>query len=260
MFDENYSKPFHYAGSPSPFLDLDTFVYIMIIALEIWLVLRRVQRKKGKTQILYSEFMSRYMLPSSAILFIIYLISLLLNGKMVLSNWIVCFLPLLYSTIIQFIFYMYRKIKKQEKVRKYVKKKYVIPIVITVVGIIWYHLPIHLSYQYAALDSSGNTVKVDISGEVYKNIFLADKKYMVITIESSKIKEIPFEVTTDQFVAESRDVKSSDYDNLFYTQEGTVEGITYRLRISSNHSVIEYEEFDGTGYFYSLQKTGRWVE
>ena len=168
MFDENYPKPFHYAGSPSPFLDLDTFVYILVMALVIWLVVRFLQRIRGKTQISYISFMSRYLLFCSTILFLIYFFSLLINGKMVLSNWIVCFLPLLYGTIIQFCFYTWGNIKKLGKVKKI---KYAISVAIILVALVWYHLPIHLSYQYATLDSSGNTVKVDISGKVYKNIF-----------------------------------------------------------------------------------------
>ena len=253
MFDENYHKPFHISGSPSVFLDLDSLVYILCCSLLGWLLVRAIQKRKGKKESAYFEFISKYMIVCSLPVFAIYLVTLLLNGKMVLSNWIICFLPLIYGLIIQAFTVFVEKMKLKTG-----GEKYIALVVIIAIAFVWYHMPISLSYQYAAMDSNGNKVKVDITGKVYKSIILEDKKDMMITIDSSRIQQIPLKVTSGQFVAEEEGIKKSDYGKLFYTQTDTINGLTYVLRISSNQSVIEYAEYDDTGYEYSLYKTGKW--
>lgn len=247
MFDENYSKPFHIV-SPSVFLDLDSLVYIVISLIVIWLVIRLIQKKKGNDQSGFVMFASKYMVLCSMPIFIIYLIQLIVAGKMVVTNWIICFLPLIYGAILQLIFFGVGKMKVNPAIRKFA-----IPAVIAVIIFIWYHLPISLSYQYAAMDSNGSTVKLDVTGKVYKNIFLDNSKDMIITIDSSKIKTIPLQVKSSQFV------KTADGKDMYY-QTDVVDGIVYKLRISDNQSIIEYEEYDNNGYSYSLYKTGRWKE
>ena len=253
MFDKSYSKPFHISGSPSVFLDIDSLIYILICSVLAWFLIKVIQKIKGKNQSGYCEFISKYMIICAFPVFVAYLITLLLNGKMVLSNWIICFLPLTYGLIIQVFLVFVRKMKQKTG-----GKKYIALVVTIVVAFVWYHMPINLSYQYAAMDSNGNKVKVDITGKVYKSIILENKKDMIITIDSSRIHTIPFKVMSGQFVAEDEGVKKSDYGRLFYTQTDTIDGITYVLRISSNQSVIEYKEYDDNGYVYALYKTGKW--
>lgn len=247
MFDENYSKPFH-IGSPSVFLDLDSLVYIVISLIVIWLVVRLIQKKKSNAKSGFVKFASKYMILCAMPVFLIYLIQLIVAGKMVVTNWIICFLPLVYGAILQLIFFGVGKIKANPAIRKFV-----IPTVIVAIILVWYHLPISLSYQYAAMDSNGSTVKVDVTGKVYKNIFLDNSKDMVISIDSSKIKVIPLQVKSSQFVKD-------DNGKEMYYQTDVVDGIIYKLRISDNQSIIEYEEYDNNGYSYSLYKTGRYKE
>lgn len=114
MFDENYSKPFHIAGSLSMFLDLDSFVYVMLTSLIIWLLVRLLQKKRGLKRISYITFMSKCTLFCAVPIFLLFLIQLIISGQMVLSNWIICFLPLIYGIIIQLIFYGIKKIKNEK--------------------------------------------------------------------------------------------------------------------------------------------------
>lgn len=243
MFDENYSKPYHISGSPTVFLDLDTLLYLLLISFIVWLVVRSVQKRRKRKQISYTSFMSRYLLACSVPLFLGNLITLLLFGKMVLANWIICFLSLIYAGVLQLLFWGMENKQGQ--------RKYVIIAMLVVVGLVWYHLPISLSYQYEAVDSNGEVVKICVSGKVYKYIFLQNKKDMVLTIDSARIHEIPFCVTEDSFVTED--------DIAIYSQEGTIQGVNYHLRISDNQSIIEYEE-SAEDYCYSLYKTGRWID
>lgn len=255
MFDSSYHKPFHIAGSPSVFLDLDTFVYITVLALFSWLIVRGIQKKKGKDKIGLAMFVSRYMLICSGVVFLAYLVNLLLFGKMVLSNWIICFLPLLYGGIIQLIAFIAVKTKKGQ-----INKKIVIPVAIVILLLIWYHLPVNLSYHYAAVDSSEKTVKVDVYGKVFKKLIGNSRKEFIVSIPSSRIRTIELNVSENDFASEDLTHKSKAPEDLFYYQTETIDGITYRLRINANQSVIEYEEYNSNGYSYSLRKTGRWID
>ena len=255
MFDSSYHKPFHIGGSPSVFLDLDTLVYITVLALLSWLIVRVIQKKKGKAEIGLAVFVSRYMLFCSGIVFLAYLVNLLLYGQMVLNNWIICFLPLVYGGIIQLIGFIAVKMKKRQ-----ISKKIVIPVAAVILLLIWYHLPVNLSYRYAALDSAEKTVEVDIYGKVFRKLIGDSRKEFIVFIPSSRIQTIELNVSEKDFDAEDLTHGSKDPDNLYYYQTETIDGITYHLRINANQSVIEYEEHNSNGYSYSLRKTGRWID
>lgn len=54
---ENYGKPFHYLLSPSIWLDLDSFVYIVVVALIVFGVVKIVAKfKKSKKKVKIIDF------------------------------------------------------------------------------------------------------------------------------------------------------------------------------------------------------------
>lgn len=107
---ENYGKPFHYLLSPSIWLDLDSFVYIVVVALIVFGVVKIVAKfKKSKKKVKIIDFFSRYMLACSIPVFLLFFIQLYISGEWILSNIIVSILPIIYGAIIQLIFVVIRK-------------------------------------------------------------------------------------------------------------------------------------------------------
>lgn len=59
---EDYGKAFHYLLSPSTFLDLDSFVYqIVVLALIVFGIARLVAKCKGRKGIHFIDFFAKYM-------------------------------------------------------------------------------------------------------------------------------------------------------------------------------------------------------
>lgn len=113
---ENYGKPFHYLLSPSIWLDIDSFIYIVVVAMLTFLVVRIVKRGNNtKNKINLIDFLAKYMLACSAPVFFIFFIQLIISGQWTANNLIVSFLPIVYGVIIQLIFTMVRKIIRRRR-------------------------------------------------------------------------------------------------------------------------------------------------
>lgn len=116
MINQNpdaYGKPFHYLLSPSVFLDLDSFVYIVTVALLVFAVTRIVQRQKKKEKMGLVNFLGKYMIICSIPVFLLFFIQLAMSGQWSASNVIISVLPLVYGAIIQLIFMLVRKITRK---------------------------------------------------------------------------------------------------------------------------------------------------
>lgn len=113
MFDNSYSKPFHISGSPSVFLDLDSLIYIVVSSTLVWLIVCAVKKIKGIKPSSYFEFIGKYMIVCALPVFIINLIMLFMNSKMIFTNCIICILPLLYGLVIQILFTFIRKYRRK---------------------------------------------------------------------------------------------------------------------------------------------------
>lgn len=108
---EEYSKPFHYLLSPATYLDLDSFVYIVVLALLVFAIVRLVAKCKGRKGISFVNFFAKYMLVCAAPVFLLFFVQLAMSGQWSVSNAIICFLPLLYGLILQLIFKLIQKLK-----------------------------------------------------------------------------------------------------------------------------------------------------
>ena len=106
-----YNKKYHFLDSCSVFLDIDSLLYILISTLLIWLIVNMYYKWKKRKKISFDVFISRYMLVCSIPVFVFYAIMLAISGVYVFNNIVILFLPLLYASIIQFVFR--RLIKKR---------------------------------------------------------------------------------------------------------------------------------------------------
>lgn len=109
---ENYGKPFHYLLSPSNWLDLDSLIYIAIVAILVFAVARIVAKCKGKKGTNIIDFLAKYMFICSVPIFILFFIQLVLSGQWRLDNIIISILPILYGGIIQLVFMIINKVRK----------------------------------------------------------------------------------------------------------------------------------------------------
>jgi len=109
---ENYGKPFHYLLSPSIWLDLDSLIYITIVAILSFAVVRIVAKGKRKKGTNIIDFLAKYMFICSVPVFILFFIQLILSGQRRLDNIIISILPILYGGIIQLVFMIINKIRK----------------------------------------------------------------------------------------------------------------------------------------------------
>lgn len=110
---ESYGKPFHYLLSPSTWLDLDSFVYIVVAALIVFGVVKIVAKcKNDKKAVKITDFLARFMILCSLPIFLLFLIQLIMSGQWTARNIIICILPILYGTLIQLIFVIICKIRK----------------------------------------------------------------------------------------------------------------------------------------------------
>lgn len=113
---ENYGKPFHYLLSPSIWLDLDSIVYIVVVALIVFCAVKIVAKfKKSKKKVKIIDFFAKYMLACSIPVFLQFFIQLFISGQWIMSNIIVCILPIIYGAIIQLIFVIIRKFYSRVK-------------------------------------------------------------------------------------------------------------------------------------------------
>ncbi len=108
---EDYGKPFHYLLSPSTFLDLDSFVYIVVLALLVFGIVRLVAKCKGRKGISFIDFFAKYMFACSIPVFLLFFVQLAMSGQWVVTNIIITCLPLVYGLIIQLIFMLIKKLK-----------------------------------------------------------------------------------------------------------------------------------------------------
>lgn len=111
---EAYGKPFHYLLSPSVFLDLDSFVYIVILSLIVFAVVRIVQKVKGKKGTSVLDFYAKYMIVCSVPVFLLFFVQLAMSGQWTANNVIISILPLLYGLLIQLIFMLVRKLVRKK--------------------------------------------------------------------------------------------------------------------------------------------------
>lgn len=110
-----YTKENHFIDSPSVFWDLDSFVYIFVLALIIFGIVRLVQKKKGADKISFVHFLAKYMIVCALPVFVLFLVQLLMSGVFIPTNWIITFLPLVYGIIIQLIFFAIYKFSSKNK-------------------------------------------------------------------------------------------------------------------------------------------------
>lgn len=110
-----YDKPYHFWDSPMVFLDIDSFVYIMVLAVVIWLIVMWIRKRKCKRRIGYIEFHSRFMFFCSLPVFILYLCQIIPSGYYTLNSCSICVLPIVYGALIQLIFFIVRKIMLKRK-------------------------------------------------------------------------------------------------------------------------------------------------
>ena len=106
-----YNKKYHFLDSFSVFLDIDSLLYILISALLIWQIVNMYYKWKKRKKISFGVFISRYMFVCSIPVFVFYAIMLVISGVYVFNNIVILFLPLLYASMIQFVFS--RLIKKK---------------------------------------------------------------------------------------------------------------------------------------------------
>ena len=107
---EEYGKPFHYLLSSSTFLDLDSFVYIVVLTLIVFGIARLVAKCKGRKGIHFIDFFAKYIFVCSVPVFLLFFVQLAMSGQWVMTNIIIACLPLLYGLIIQLIFMLIKKI------------------------------------------------------------------------------------------------------------------------------------------------------
>lgn len=104
-----YDKDYHFWDSPAVFLDVDSIVYIGVLAVVAWLVVRLIQKIKGKEKISIIDFLAKYMILCSLPIFILYLCQLIPSGWYTLNSVTICILPLVYGVLVQIIFMVVRK-------------------------------------------------------------------------------------------------------------------------------------------------------
>lgn len=113
---ENYGKPFHYLLSPSIWLDLDSLIYIVVVALLAFGAVRIIVKcKNSNKKVKIIDFFARFMIPCSIPVFLLFFIHLIKSGQWTVSNIIVSILPIVYGAIIQLIFIIIRKMAGRER-------------------------------------------------------------------------------------------------------------------------------------------------
>ena len=112
MKELSYEKKWHFWDSPSVFLDIDSLIYLDVSVVLIWSIVCADKNRMKKESIKFSDFVSSYTILCSVPVVCIFLVQLMMSGIFILSNWIVAFLPLIYSIIIQVILMIIKKWKK----------------------------------------------------------------------------------------------------------------------------------------------------
>ncbi len=109
-----YDKKYHYWDSVSVFLDIDSLIYILVMMMIFWGITRIICRVKKKEKISVFDFIRKYMIISAIPIFLLFAVSLIMSGLYIRNNIIIAFLPLVYGVIIQVIFMIIGKIKKNK--------------------------------------------------------------------------------------------------------------------------------------------------
>jgi len=115
MNELTYNKEYHYWDSISVFLDIDSLIYILVSMMIFWGIARIILKVRKKEKISIFVFISRYMIISAVPIFLLFAIQLIMSGMYVTNNIIITFLPLVYGILIQAIFMIVRKSKKEKK-------------------------------------------------------------------------------------------------------------------------------------------------
>lgn len=114
-----YSKELHWVDSPSVFWDMDAVIYIAILSLLIWGIVRLVQKKKGSEKIRFIDYCAKYLYTAYLPLFILFAVPLLMSGQYyILSNIIISLLPLVYGVILQLLFILIRKMRAKNELKR----------------------------------------------------------------------------------------------------------------------------------------------
>lgn len=100
----DYNKPYHYIDSPSVLLDLDAVVYILLLALVIWWIVRTLQKIKNKEKISFGDFCATYLYVSYVPWFILFMTQMIISGRYLATNIIISVLPLPYGVLMQLVF------------------------------------------------------------------------------------------------------------------------------------------------------------
>ena len=108
MKEMNYDKPYHYIDSISVFLDLDTVIYIFVLALIIWGIIRLVQKVGKKQGMSFLCFLAKYLYAAYVPVFVFYMVQLIMSHQYIVTNIIISCLPIVYGVIFQLIFKVIR--------------------------------------------------------------------------------------------------------------------------------------------------------
>ena len=104
MNEMTYNKQYHYIDSISVLLDLDTVIYIFVLALIIWGIIRLVLRIKKKQEMRFLDYLGKYFYSAYIPVFIFYSIQLIMSHQYIATNIIINFLPVVYGVVLQLIF------------------------------------------------------------------------------------------------------------------------------------------------------------
>jgi len=109
-----YDKKYHYWDSISVFLDIDSLIYMLVSIMIFWGIARIICKVKKKEKISIFVFISKYTIISAIPIFLLFAVQLIMSGKYIKNNIIIAFLPLVYGVLIQVIFMIIRKFKKEK--------------------------------------------------------------------------------------------------------------------------------------------------
>lgn len=111
MNETIYNKPYHYIGSPSVFWDLDSLVYIVVLGLIIWGIIRLVGKIRHGRKMSILEYGAKWFFTAYVPVFLLFFISLMMSGNFIATNLIISFLPLVYGIIIQVVLLIVKKVR-----------------------------------------------------------------------------------------------------------------------------------------------------